>query len=45
MSTHNICFRGKIRKISSGYPVLAGVIFKGVVKWQHNNDKNRQYHI
>ena len=23
MSTHNICFRGEIRKISCGYPLLS----------------------
>ena len=23
MSTHNICFRGKIRKILCGYPLLS----------------------
>ena len=26
MSTHNLCFRGEIRKILSGYSLLSGAI-------------------
>ena len=26
MSTHNICFRGEIRKILCGYPLLSGYV-------------------
>ena len=26
MSTHNICVRGEIRKIQSGYPLLPGAM-------------------
>ena len=32
MSTHNICFRGEIRKIITGYPPLSGPM--------NNNKKN-----
>ena len=28
MSTHNICFRGEIRKILCGYPLLSVAIMK-----------------
>ena len=30
MSTHNICFRGKIRKILCGYPLLSVAMFRGL---------------
>ena len=29
MSTHNICFRGEIRKILCGYPLLSVAMRKG----------------
>ena len=29
MSTHNICFLGKVRKILCGYPLLSGVMASG----------------
>ena len=30
MSTHNICFRGEIRKILCGYPLLSVAMYKAV---------------
>ena len=26
MSTHNICFRGEVRKVFTGYPILTGLM-------------------
>ena len=36
MSTHNICFRGEIRKILLGYPLLFGYMSKAL---GHKMDK------
>ena len=30
MSTHNICFRGEIRKILCGYPLLSLAMFRAL---------------
>ena len=33
MSTHNICFHGEIRKISTGYPPLSRPTRSDAAKW------------
>ena len=38
MSTHNICFRGEIRKMLYGYPLLSVAMLQYVFLWR--NKKN-----
>ena len=50
MSTHNICFRGEIRKIFTSYPLLSrpmqygGKLSKHCVKIQDEYDFSHFYH-
>ena len=41
MCTHNICFRGGIRKIFCGYQLLSGAMFLEVVMNLHDDFYSR----
>ena len=46
MSTHNICFRGEIRKILTGYPLLSRPVVQAHVSGRsRGNFSQRTRHV
>ena len=46
MSTHNICFRGEIRKVLCGYPLLSATMeylpnIRSYLVWNYDKDPDQ----
>ena len=44
MSTNNLCFHGKMRKILGGYPLLSGAMcYRQVIEPAHDKTYNKTF--